>query len=61
MTLSGKQLVKRLLEEGWTLDRVSGSHHIMVKGDKTLSVPVHDNKPLPPGLLNKLLKQAGLK
>ena len=61
MTLSGKELVKWLYEEGWDLDRISGSHHIMVKGDKTVSVPVHDNKDLPPGLLNKLLKQAGLK
>lgn len=61
MTMSGKQLVKRLLEEGWELDRISGSHHMMAKGNKTVSVPVHDNKPLPTGLLNKLLKQAGLK
>ena len=61
MVLTGKQLVKRLLDEGWTLDRISGSHYIMVKGEKTISVPVHDNKDLPPGLLNKLLKQAGLK
>ena len=61
MTMSGKQLVRRLLDDGWDLDRISGSHHIMVKGDKTVSVPVHDNKDLNPKLLNKLLKQAGLK
>ncbi len=60
MVLTGKQLVKRLLEEGWMLDRISGSHYIMVKGEKTVSVPVHGNKDLPQGLLNKLLKQAGL-
>ncbi len=60
MVLTGKQLVKRLLEEGWMLDRISGSHYIMVKGEKTISVPVHGNKDLPQGLLNKLLKQAGL-
>lgn len=61
MTLSGKELVKWLRDEGWELDRIAGSHHIMVKGGKTVSVPVHDNKALPTGLLNKLLKQAGLK
>lgn len=33
----------------------------MINGDKTLSVPVHGNKDIPQGLLNKLLKQAGLK
>ncbi len=61
MTMSGKQLVKWLLEEGWVVDRISGSHHIMAKGKKTVSVPVHDNKDLTPKLLSKLLKQAGLK
>lgn len=61
MTMSGKQLVKLLLEKGWELDRISGSHHILVMGDKTVTVPVHDNKDLNPNLLNKLLKQTGLK
>lgn len=61
MVLTGKELVRLLMEKGWTVDRVAGSHHIMVKGGKTISVPVHDNKDLPQGLLNKLLKQAGLK
>ncbi len=61
MVLTGKQLVKLLMEDGWTLDRIAGSHNIMVKGDKTISVPVHGNKDLPQGLLNKLMKQAGLR
>lgn len=61
MVLTGLELVKLLIKEGWTVDRVSGSHHIMVKGDKTVSVPVHAGKAIPTGLLNKLLKQAGLK
>lgn len=61
MTLTGKQLVRRLMEEGWTLDRIAGSHYIMIKGGVTLAVPVHGNKDLSQGLLNKLLKQAGLK
>lgn len=61
MVLTGKELVKLLMENGWTVDRISGSHYIMVKGDKTISVPVHGNKDLPQGLLNKLLKQAGLR
>jgi predicted RNA binding protein YcfA (HicA-like mRNA interferase family) len=61
MVMTGKQLVKRLIEEGWTVDRISGSHYIVVKDEKTLSIPVHDSKDLPTGLLNKLMKQAGLK
>ena len=29
----------------------------MVKGDKTVSIPVHAGKPVPTGLLHRLLKQ----
>lgn len=58
--MSGKQLIKILEKQGWELDRVSSSHHIMKRGRKTLSVPVHANHDLPTGLLHKLLKEAGL-
>jgi len=33
----------------------------MIKGKKTLSVPVHGNRDLPKGILNSLLKEGGLK
>jgi len=59
--MSGKQLIKLLKDKGWILDRIEGSHHIMEKGVKTLSVPVHGNKDLGKGLLNALMKQGGLK
>ena len=39
--MTGKEMVKLLKRNGWELDRISGSHHILVKGQKTLSVPVH--------------------
>lgn len=60
MTMSGKELVKLLTRNGWSLDRIHGSHYIMVKGNQTLSVPVHGNQPLGAGILKALLKQAGL-
>jgi predicted RNA binding protein YcfA (HicA-like mRNA interferase family) len=59
--MAGKELIKRLKSNGWKLDRINGSHHIMIKGKETLSIPVHGNKNLPPGLLNRLLKDGGLK
>ena len=59
--MTGKELLKLLERDGWTLDRINGSHHIMIKGSKTLSVPVHGNKELGKGLLNKLMKVGGLK
>lgn len=49
------------MAKGWVPDRISGSHHIMVKGKHTLSVPVHGNKDLGKGLLNALMRQGGLK
>ena len=61
MVLTGMELVKLLMREGLSVDRIAGSHYIMVKEEKTISVPVHAGKALPTGLLNKLLKQAGLK
>ncbi len=59
--MSGKELVRLLREHGWKLDRTEGSHHILIKGDKTLSVPVHGSKDLGKGLLHALMKQGGLK
>jgi predicted RNA binding protein YcfA (HicA-like mRNA interferase family) len=59
--MSGKDLLRRLEQAGWTLERVNGSHHIMAKGSDRITVPVHANRDLSTGLLNKLLKEAGLK
>jgi len=59
--MSGKDLVKKLMKDGWTLDRVRGSHHIMRRNGICLSVPVHSNEDLKPGLLNDLYKKAGYK
>lgn len=56
MPTKGKDLVKEFERDGWQLDRVSGSHHIMRKGDKTVSIPVHGAKELGTGLEKKLRK-----
>ncbi|HRV29374.1 MAG TPA: type II toxin-antitoxin system HicA family toxin [Spirochaetia bacterium] len=58
--MTGKELVKLLKKEGWALDRIKGSHHIMIKGTMTLSVPVHGNRDLPAGILHRLMKDGGL-
>ena len=61
MPLSGKELVKLLESRGWALVRISGSHHIMAKGGRIVTVPVHGNQSLGKGLEHKILKQAGVK
>ena len=59
--VTGRELLKLLRADGWQLDRIRGSHHIMVKGNKTVSVPVHGSKDIPQGTLNAILKEAGLR
>jgi len=59
--MNGKHLVDLLKKDGWKLDHVRGSHHVMKKGSKILVVPVHAGKDLGKGLLNKIMKEAGLK
>ena len=59
--MNGKELIKLLKKKGWVLDRINGSHHIMIKEDRTVVVPVHGKKDLPGGTLNAILKQGGLK
>ncbi len=60
--MNGKQLKERLEEHGWVLDRISGSHHIMIKdGCRSIPVPVHGATDLPQGLVKAILKQSGIK
>ena len=46
---------------GWKLDRVTGSHHIMVKDGYAVPVPVHGSRDLGNGLVATIQKQTGVK
>jgi len=61
LTMSGKDCVKLLKKHGWVLDRIRGSHHMMLKDGVSIPIPVHGNADLTPGTLNSILKKAGLK
>ena len=61
MDMNGKELVKLLKSNGWKRVRIEGSHHIMRKNGKEISVPVHGKKSIKAGLLNAILKYADLK
>ncbi len=46
---------------GWNLDRIKGSHHIMIKdGLRSIPVPVHGKTDLGIRAM-KILRQAGIK
>lgn len=60
--MGGRDIIQLLNKHGWVIDRVSGSHHIMVKdGERAIPIPVHGNRDLPKGLIPAILKQAKLK
>jgi predicted RNA binding protein YcfA (HicA-like mRNA interferase family) len=61
-SMSGRDLAQLLEQHGWTLLRIQGSHHMYGKAGRKvrLSVPIHGNRPLKKGLLQRLLKLAEL-
>ncbi|AFZ59906.1 type II toxin-antitoxin system HicA family toxin [Anabaena cylindrica FACHB-243] len=61
-SVSGKSLCKIVERYGWTLKRITGSHHIYAKEGMSviLSIPVHSNRDLPNGTLRSILKDASL-
>jgi len=60
--MKSKELIALLLRNGWQLRGVKGSHHVYIHPLRSghISVPL-SNKDLGIGLLEKLLKQSGLK
>jgi len=60
--ITGKKLCKILEENGWTLVRINGSHHVYTKDgeEARIVVPVHGKKEIKIGLLKAILKTAGL-
>ena len=57
-----KELLKVLKKDGWYVDRIRGSHHMLKHTSKVgrVTVPVH-KEDLKPKTLHTILKQAGTK
>jgi len=57
---SGSEAVRKFQKAGWSVARQKSSHVMMTRPDYswTLSIPQHNE--LGPGLLRKLIHQAGL-
>ena len=58
--INGKQVIKKLQAEGWKIDRVNGSHHILRKGNLSVTVPVHGATDLKKGTLESIIKKIGV-
>jgi predicted RNA binding protein YcfA (HicA-like mRNA interferase family) len=59
--LTGWELLCLLRDRGFDVARVRGSHHFLRHPDgRATSVPVHAGETLGPGLLTRILADAGL-
>lgn len=58
-----KEIIKLLEKDGWYLARTKGSHRQFKHETKfgTVTVAGKESLDVPPGTLNSILKQAGLK
>lgn len=58
MERDSRKIIKRLMDEGFELISIRGSHHKLRKGETVLVVP-HPKKDLPAGTARAIAKQAG--
>lgn len=59
--VSGTQVVRALERAGFTVVRISGSHHVMRHADgRTVAVPVHSGRDMPKGTLRNILGIIGM-
>jgi predicted RNA binding protein YcfA (HicA-like mRNA interferase family) len=61
--MNALQVVRLLEKNGWVLKTQKGSHKQFMHPKKPgkITVADHGKKEIPPGTLNSILKQAGLK
>ncbi len=54
--ISGKDMIRFLERQDFVLRRVTGSHHVMRRGELQTVVPVHGNQDLRTGTLRGILR-----
>jgi predicted RNA binding protein YcfA (HicA-like mRNA interferase family) len=60
--IGGPEMCRLMEAHGWLLQRIKGSHHIYSKPGqrKIISIPIHGNRDLKPGLANRIARDAGI-
>jgi predicted RNA binding protein YcfA (HicA-like mRNA interferase family) len=61
--VDGRRVIRALQRAGFVIDRIAGSHHLLVRPDdptRRVTVPVHGGKDLKAGTLRSIIWQAGL-
>jgi predicted RNA binding protein YcfA (HicA-like mRNA interferase family) len=60
-SVPGRKIIKALEEHGFVLDRVRGSHHVMLDPDgRSTTVPVHAGRDTAEGTLRGILRDVGM-
>jgi predicted RNA binding protein YcfA (HicA-like mRNA interferase family) len=60
METNSRKLLKMLQDEGLSVVRISGDHHILQHPERTPSIVLpHPKKDLPRGLVRRIYKDAG--
>lgn len=57
---SGRQMVRFLERQNFSVVRIRGSHHVLVRGTLHTTVPVHGNETLKIGTLRSILRDVEL-
>ncbi|MGH3679748.1 MAG: type II toxin-antitoxin system HicA family toxin [Natronosporangium sp.] len=59
--MPGRKVVRALERHGFVVDRIRGSHHVLVHPDgRSTTVPVHAGRDVPRGTLRGVLRDVGM-
>ena len=58
-TMKDKDLLKLLIQNGWVMTNIKGSHYRLKKGNQVEVIPIH-GKDMKIGLLTAILKRTGI-
>ncbi|WP_448723415.1 type II toxin-antitoxin system HicA family toxin [Pseudomonas farris] len=59
--MQSRLLIKELIEAGWALEWVTGSHHLFTHRYNPYTIPVpHPKKDLPVGTVKSIRRRVGL-
>ena len=58
--ISGAEAVRAFAKAGWAKDRQRGSHLVMLKPGRNVSLSIPQHRELAPGTLRALIRSAGI-
>jgi predicted RNA binding protein YcfA (HicA-like mRNA interferase family) len=60
METNSRKILRLLQDDGWTVVRISGDHHILQHANRNQTIVLpHPKKDLPKGLVRRIYKDAG--